>query len=234
MGSIPRSRLIAGATTLAAATAAVVTGLVLAGPAHADTSSTTVTPAGDAFAAALAAGTTANFAVGSTTVSCTDSNAAGAVPAAPDNQNAAGPVTSTLQPPTFTSGSSACSTNVPFTTAATTTNATNGAWAVSIQFDPAGSTATMSIPAGGVVTQISGLASCTVTVSPDGPTSVAGAWVPGTDTTPPVLDFSAGVSVPIKVTGGGFCPTAATSATFTAKYTLTDTTDATHQITVGS
>ena len=223
---VRRSRVIAGATAAAAAVAAAVAGLALAGPAHADTSSTTVTPAGDAFAAALVTGTKASFAVGSTTVSCGVSNAAGAVPAAPGNQNAAGPVISSLDPPTFANGAAACSTNVPLTTAATTTNATNGAWSVGIQFDPAGSTASMSIPAGGVVTQITGLASCTVTVSPAGPTSVVGKLIPGTASTPPVLDFSAGVSVPITVTGGGFCPTASKTATFSAQYTLTDTTDA--------
>jgi hypothetical protein len=220
-------------TRLAMAAAATsVACLALASPARAAASSTTVTPAGDSFQASLVSGVAATFTVGSVTVSCSESSAAGAVAAAPANHNDAGPVSSALDPPTFSNGSSACSTNVVFTTASTTTNSTNGPWGVSIQYDPAGSTATLTIPQGGVVTQTSGLASCTVTVAPDAATSVTGPWVPGTSTSLPVIDLSAGVSVPITVTGGSFCPTSATTATFSAQYAVADTTDSTQQITV--
>jgi hypothetical protein len=224
-------RTLAGLVVTVATTS--VACVALAGPAQADTSSTTVTPAGDSFQAALVPGVSAAFEVGSTTVNCSESSASGQVPAAPDNSNPSGPVVSPLQPPTFANGADACETNIPFTTAATTSNATNGPWSVSIQYDPAGSTASLVIPQSGVVTQVSGLASCTVTVAPDGPAVVSGPFIPATDTSPAVLDLSAGVSVPITVTGGWFCPTAATSATFSAQYSLTDTTDSTQQITVG-
>jgi hypothetical protein len=225
----PTRRTVTRLAMAAASTA--VACLALASPASAAASSTTITPAGDSFQASLVSGVAATFTVGSVTVSCSQSTAAGAVPAAPDNHNDAGPVTSPLDPPTFTNGSSACSTNVAFTTASTTTNSTNGPWSVSIQYDPAGSTATLNIPQGGVVTTTSGLAACTVVVSA---TSVTGPWVPGTSTSLPVIDLSAGVTVPVTVTGGLFCPTSATSATFAAQYAVADTTDSTQQITVAS
>jgi hypothetical protein len=229
------TRVRAAAT---AATAAVAY-LLIPSPAHADdpsttASSTTVAPAGAAFTATLVSGVKATFAVGSTTVSCSNSATGGTVAAAGGNTNPAGPVVSPLEPATFTNGGQpACATNLPFTTATTTSNATNGGWTVSMQYDPAASTVTLTIPRGGVITKISGLATCTVTVAPAGPATVTGPWVAGTATTPPVLDFSAGVSVPIVVTGGAFCPTSATSAVYKAKYALADTTDPTQQITVG-
>jgi hypothetical protein len=123
---------------------------------------------------------------------------------------------------------------VLFTTARTVSNSTNGPWTIALQYEEAGSVGTMTIPQAGVVTTISGLASCVVTVAPDGPASFSGPWVPGTATSGPLLDFSAGVSLPIKVTGGLGCPTAATTATFKARYAVTDTTDATQQITVSA
>jgi YD repeat-containing protein len=122
---------------------------------------------------------------------------------------------------------------VLFTTGRTVSNSTNGDWTVGLQYDPAGSTGTMTIPRAGVVTTISGLASCTVTVAPAAAASVTGPLVPGDGTNPPVLDFSAGVSLPITVTGGLACPTGATTATFSARYAITDTTDPAAQITVG-
>lgn len=195
--------------------------------------STTVTPAGHAFTASLVAGTTADFVVGSVTVACDTSNATGAVPAEPDNQTADGAVTSTIAPPSFSTGGGACPTNIVFTTAVTTTNADAGDWTIALQYDPAGSTGTLTIPAGGVVTTTSGLAACTVVVAPDAPASVTGPWVPGTATSLPVLDLSAGVEVPIAVSGGAGCPTAATAATFSASYEIADTTDPAAQITVG-
>jgi hypothetical protein len=217
----------------ATATTAALTCLVVAVPAHADSPSTTVTPAGHAFSATLEAGGRASFTVGSTTVSCPQSGTTGSVPAEPDNHNPAGPVVSPVEPATFDNSGKACPTNVPFTTATTTSNATNGGWTVTLQYGAEGSTASLTIPQGGVVTRITGLASCTVTVAPAGAATVTGNWVPGTETGAPVLDFSAGATVPISVTGGAFCPTAATTALFKARYVVTDTTDPARQIAVG-
>lgn len=219
-----RNRLRALATVGVAA--ALVT---VASPALAATSSTTVTPAGDAFHGALSAGSSADFALGSTSVSCGTSATDGQVPAAPGNFNGAGAVSSTLSNPSFTG----CTTNNFLLSASTATNSTNGSWGVALQYDPAGTTGTLTIPQGGVVVSISGIASCTVTVAPNGPTTVAGTWTPGTATSAPKLSFS-GVSVPVSVTGGAFCPTASTSATFTASYDITDTTTPASQIAVTS
>ena len=221
----------------ALAVTAVVAGAGLvafpAGPALA-AASTTVGPAGHSYTAALVPGTAAKFLVGSTTVTCNQSGNNGAVPAEPGNTSADGPVVSSLTPATFANNGGACPTNVLFTTARTVSNSTNGDWTIALQYDEAGSIGTMTIPQGGVVTTISGLASCVVTVAPDGPASFSGPWVPGTEAGPPVLDFSAGVSLPIKVTGGLTCPTGATTATFSASYAVTDTTDTTQQITVSA
>jgi YD repeat-containing protein len=227
-----RTRLLRVAPVGAAALVAGA-GLVAltAGPAQAATG-TTVTPAGDTYSASLAPGTGAGFVVGSTTVTCNQSANTGTVPAAPGNTAADGPVISSVTPPTFANNGGACPTNVLFTTATTVTNSTNGAWTIGLQYDAAGSTGTMTIPQAGVVTTISGLASCTVTVAPNGPAAITGPWIPGDGTALPQLDFSAGVSLPIKVTGGFGCPTGATTATFTARYQIADTTDATQQITV--
>jgi YD repeat-containing protein len=196
-------------------------------------SGTTVEPAGHSYTAALVTGSTATFVVGSTTVTCNQSGSTGAVPAEPDNTTADGPVVSPLSPATFSNNGGNCPTNVLFTTARTVTNTTNGDWTVGLQYDPAGSTGTMTIPQAGVVTTISGLASCTVTVAPAAAASITGPLVAGDGTTPPVLDFSAGVSLPITVTGGLACPTGATTATFSARYAINDTTDPAQQITVG-
>lgn len=221
-------------SALAAAAVATSAGLVAlsAGPAQA-AASTTVGPAGHSYTASLVAGTTATFLVGTTTVTCNRSSNDGTVPAEPDN-SAAGAVVSTLTPALFSNNGGNCPTNVLFTTAKTVSNSTNGPWTIGLQYDEAGSVGTMTIPQAGVVTTISGLASCVVTVAPDGPVSFSGPWTNGSGTTPSTLDFSAGVSLPIKVTGGLACPTGATSATFKARYAVADTTDATQQITVSA
>ncbi|RZU49176.1 YD repeat-containing protein [Krasilnikovia cinnamomea] len=234
MGRSPTSTLRRGAV-FAAATVMATAGLTAlsAGPALAATG-TTVSPAGHAFSAALVSGTTVTFTVGTTTSTCNQSGSSGTVPAEPANSNPDGPVVNTLAPASFSNNGGACPTNVPFTTARTTSNSTNGDWTISLQYDPAGSVGTMTIPQGGSITQISGLASCTATVAPDGPVSISGAWVPGTDTSPPVLDLSAGVSLPVRVTGGLACPTGATSAILKARYAVTDTTDPAQQITVSA
>ena len=223
-----RSSLVAAAVVLAGAGLTALPSLASAAAAV----PTTVGPAGHSYTAALATGTTATFLVGTTTVTCNQSGNNGAVPAEPGNSSD-GPVVSSLTPATFANNGGACPTNVLFTTARTVSNSTNGDWTIGLQYDPAGSTGTMTIPKAGVVTTISGLASCVVTVAPDGPTSFTGPWTQ-TGTAAPVLDFSAGVALPIKVTGGLACPTGATTATFKARYVVTDTTDPAQTITVSA
>jgi YD repeat-containing protein len=225
-----RSSLVAAAVLLAGAG---LTALPALASSAAAATPTTVGPAGHSYIASLATGTTASFLVGTTTVTCNQSSNTGAVPAEPGN-TADGPVVSSLTPATFSNNGGACPTNVLFTTARTVSNSTNGDWTIALQYDPAGSTGTMTIPQAGVVTTISGLASCVVTVAPDGPASFSGPWTNGDGTTPSVLDFSAGVALPIKVTGGLACPTGSTAATFKARYVVTDTTDPAQQITVSA
>jgi hypothetical protein len=225
-----RSSLIGAAVVLAGAGLTALP--ALASPAAAAVS-TTVGPAGHNYTAALVTGSTATFLVGTTTVTCNQSGNNGAVPTEPGN-TADGAVVSTLTPATFANNGGACPTNVLFTTARTVSNSTNGSWTIGLQYDPAGSTGTMTIPQAGVVTTISGLASCVVTVAPDGPASFTGPWIQGDGTTAPVLDFSAGVSLPIRVTGGLACPTGATTATFKARYAVSDTTDPAQRITVSA
>lgn len=220
--------MAAGVIGLAAILGPALAAGAYGAPLAAAASSTTVTPAGANFRASLSTGT-ASFRVGSVSVDCNTSSTSGAVPAAPANTNPDGPISGPVTAPSFTNGSAAaCPTNVPLTTA---TSTTSGDWTISLQYDPAGSTGTLVIPTGGVVTKISGLASCTITVAPAGPAGVTGSWVRGT---PPVLDFGGGVSVPISVTGGLGCPTAATSATFSAVYRVDDTTDPDAPITVAA
>ncbi|MBW5480820.1 hypothetical protein [Streptomyces bambusae] len=206
----------AGALTLGSATAttaapAPASALPVAG-------STTVTPAGHGFKATLSG--KATFKAGSVTVTCSVSVATGTVPAAPGNHNAAGPVASPISAPTYSS----CTSSMPGVTPTVTTS---GAWSVSMQ-DGSPITATMTVPAGGLVVRTSGLASCTVTAAPTAAASVPGTWANGA---PPTLTF-ANASVPVKVTGGFGCPTSATTSTFNAVYTVTDTTDPAQQITV--
>lgn len=208
-----RNRVLLGLVSVATAA-----GLAWGAPASAAVSSTTATPAGDSFSASVVSGT-GSFTVGSVTVNCNQSTTSGAIPAAPGNHNAAGPVTGPITAPTFTNNGGACPTNVALTKATITTS---GSWSVALQYDAAGSTATLTIPQGGAVATISGLASCTITIAPTGPATVTGAWVAGTL---PSIDFSAGPTVPIKVTGGFGCPTSATTAVFKATYQVTDTTN---------
>lgn len=212
---------------------ALITGaaasLLIGTPALAATSSTTVTPAGDAYRSSLTSGTTASFSAGTTTVTCTGSVASGQVPVAPGNTNPSGPVGSPLTPPNFTG----CSTGTFLLTPTVTSNNTNGDWVVSLQYDAAGSTGSLTIPRGGQVISTSGIASCTTTVAPNGPVTINGTWTPGAGLTSPKLVFS-NVTVPISVTGGLFCPTSSTTGTFSASYDITDTSNPNVQITVGS
>ncbi|MFD9723784.1 hypothetical protein [Streptomyces sp. NPDC059072] len=181
--------------------------------------STTVTPAGHAFKATLSG--KATLKAGSVTVTCSVSVSTGTVPAAPGNQNAAGPVSSPISPPTYSS----CTSSMPGVTPTVTTS---GAWSVSMQ-NGAPITATMTVPVGGLVVKTTGLATCTVTAAPTAAANVGGTWANGA---PSNLTFT-NASVPVKVTGGFGCPTSATSSTFNAVYLVTDTTDPAQQITVG-
>ncbi|MFI5669638.1 hypothetical protein [Streptomyces sp. NPDC051704] len=181
--------------------------------------STTVTPAGHSFKATLSG--KATLKAGSVTVTCTVSVSTGTVPAAPGNQNASGPVSSPISPPTYSS----CTSSV---WGVTPTVTTSGSWSVSMQ-DGSPITATMTVPTGGLVVQTSGLATCTVTAAPTAPANVAGTWANGA---PPSLTFT-NASVPVTVTGGFGCPTSATASVFNAVYKVTDTTDPAQQITVG-
>ncbi|MFD3694983.1 hypothetical protein ACFWUZ_02265 [Streptomyces sp. NPDC058646] len=200
--------LLSVASVTATATAAP---LPLAG-------STTVTPAGHAFKATLSG--KATLKAGSVTVTCSVSVSTGTVPAAPGNHNAAGPVSSPISAPTYSS----CTSSMPGVTPTVTTS---GAWTVSMQHgSPV--TATMTVPVGGLVVKTTGLASCTVTTAPTAAANVGGTWTNGA---PSNLTFS-NVSVPVKVTGGFGCPTSATSSTFNAVYLVSDTTDPAQQITV--
>ncbi|MGW0364585.1 hypothetical protein [Streptomyces sp. NPDC002990] len=201
----------AGALSLASVTATAAP-LPLAG-------STTVTPAGHAFKATLSG--KATLKAGSVTVTCTVSVSTGTVPAAPGNHNPAGPVSSPISPPTYTS----CTSSTPGVTPTVTTS---GAWTVSMQ-NGAPSTATLTVPQGGLVVKTTGLANCTVTTAPTAPAGVGGSWTNGA---PSRLTFT-NASVPVKVVGGFGCPTSATSSVFNAVYTVSDTTDPAQQITVG-
>jgi hypothetical protein len=192
-------------------------------------SSTTITAAGDAFQGALAAGKTADFSAGTTKLGCTTSSNTGTVPEAPNNTNAAGPVTLEISPPTF----SDCPTGTDLAKVSVATNSDNGTWSVALQYDPAGTKGTLTIPKAGAVLTVTGAANCTATIAPDGPITIAGTWTPGTDQGAPQLSFSAD-TVPMEVTGDALCPTSEKSGTFAAAYEITDTTTPTSQIAVGS
>ncbi|MGP9017167.1 hypothetical protein ACT1U9_02000 [Streptomyces sp. BR1] len=213
---------------LLAAAAALTLGATTAASALA-ASSTTVTPAGDSFSAQLSG--TAVFTAGSTTMTCTVSasvptgDANNQVPADPDNHNDAGPVSATINPPTFDN----CSTSIGGVGVTVSSNSTNGPWSIGAQYDSAIS-AGLTMPQGGVVMQTSGLANCTITASPNGPTTVSGSWTNGS---PSTLAIS-GAPVDAVVSGGFLCPTGNQTATFSATYNVTDTTDPTQQITVTS
>lgn len=191
-----RTRTALALAAAAAAAGALTLGSVpaMAGPLPL-AGSTTVTPAGHAFKATLSG--KATLKAGSVTVTCTVSVSTGAVPAAPGNHNAAGPVSSPISPPSYSS----CTSSLPGVTPTVTTS---GAWSVSMQ-NGSPVTATMTMPTGGLVVHTTGLATCTVTAAPAGPAAVAGAWTNGA---PSSLTFT-NASVPVTVTGGFGCPTSA-------------------------
>ncbi|MCL6302140.1 hypothetical protein [Streptomyces kronopolitis] len=212
----------AAGTGIAAALALplAVTGPAAALPAGAAplAASTTVLPAGHGFTATLSG--KATFKAGSVVVTCTVSTSSGQVPAAPGNHNAAGPVSSSTTPATYSS----CTTSLPGVSASVTTS---GTWGVAMQMG-APVTAGLTIPTGGFVLKTSGLASCTVTAAPTAAATVPGTWANGA---PSTLTFT-NAAVPVKVVGGFGCPTTATSSVFNATYKVADTTAPASQITV--
>ncbi|MGW2599671.1 hypothetical protein [Streptomyces klenkii] len=221
----PRAVLACGAG-LAVTAALTLTGAAgaQAGPAAA-AGSTTVTPAGHSFAATLNG--KATFKSGSVTATCTASSSRPAdgsdgnrIPEAPGNQNPSGPVTSGINPPTYTG----CTASLP---GVTTTVTTSGAWQVSMQ-NGSPITATLTVPTGGFVLKSSGLANCTITAAPAAAADIVATYTNGS---PSKLTVS-NASVPVKVEGGFGCPTSATTSVFNAVYDITDTTDPGSQITV--
>lgn len=209
--------LLAGSASADADTGAAAGGG--SGPAAA-AGSTTVTPAGDEYAATLSGDAT--FTAGSVTVTCTVSEASGKIPAAPDNHADAGPVESAVGAPTYDS----CTSSLPGVEATVTTS---GDWTVSMQHgDP--SSAGLTMPTGGFVLKTSGLAECTVTAAPEGAATATGDWANGS---PSTLTFDA-AEVPVRVEGGFGCPTSATTSQFGAVYEITDTTDTSADVAVNS
>jgi hypothetical protein len=218
-----------------AISAALMTAAIAAGPAAAQ-SSTTITPAGDYAKASLRSGTNAQFTIaGFLSVTCNQSvsqptsplgtNTKNKIPAAPGNHNASGPVTLPVNAATFTNNGGACPTSLSGVTATTTTS---GNWSLSGQY---GSPITgyLTIPQNGAVTSTSN--GCTITVAPNGPVNVSGTWTNGTSRTPSRLAIS-GASVPVSVSGGFGC--FGSSATFTATYDVTDVSNTSAVVTVGS
>jgi hypothetical protein len=163
-----------------------------------------VEPAGDNIAGNLVSGSSAVFTAGNIAVSCAASHTSGTIPTA---GNPGDPVNGVLAPPTFTN----CSTNVGLA-ATTTTNSTNGNWGLDIS---CGSTATLHVPRAGAVSRV---ATCTITVAPTAAVDVPATWTNGS---PGTLTISA--TLPISHSGL-FCPNV-NSATFTATYNITDTTN---------
>jgi len=209
-----------------------VVGLVVAaaawlGATPAFAQSTTVTPAGDQFAASLTTGTNAQLKVSTITVTCNTSTTSGAVPAAPANHNASGPVVGPITNPIFKNGTStSCPTNV----GGSATVTTHGAWQISLQ-NGSPTTGTLIIPQNGVtaVANIFGV-TCSATVAPNGPINVQGTWTNGSGATKSKLVFNA-TGLPTTVTGSILCPRG--TASISASYDIADTTTPSNIITVG-
>ena len=223
--------LLASGAGLAVTAALALTGAGTAGAqpqAGFAAGSTTVSPAGHHFAATLNG--KATFKVGAVTITCkvsTSQPSAGGgannrIPDAPGNHNDAGPVDSPITAPTYSS----CTSSQMGVSATVTTS---GQWGVSMQYGSP-STATLTLPSGGLVVQTSGLASCTATAAPTAPAQVVSTFTNGAPSTLTVTN----ASVPVKVVGGFGCPTAATASVFNAVYDVTDATDPSQQITVTS
>ncbi|WP_438297549.1 hypothetical protein [Streptomyces sp. HUAS TT7] len=211
----------------------IATTFAMVSPAAADSGpaalagGTTVSPAGHRFSASAQGDVV--FDAGPVTVTCARSATVpttgklNQVPAKPGNSSPDGSVVMNINPPTFES----CTTNAPGLKASITTNAEHGSWQVALQN---GAPARLIIPAQGFVLKTSGLLNCNVTAAPGAAASAEATWSNGA---PSSLGFS-GANIPVKIEGGFFCPTSITSATITATYKVTDTTDPARSITVSA
>lgn len=189
--------------------------------------STTVMPAGAAFSAKLTANTKSTFTLGGHSVTCDTSMTGGKVLPAPNNAAASGGVSAPISNPTFGN----CSAGAPMETAKATTNSNSGQWSVSMHYSSSGTTAKLTIPKAGMVVQTNGVANCTATVTPNGPVTLTGTWEPGSGSTAPKLVFK-DAKVPMKVAGGGLCPSSADEATFSTSYDVINTASPNSPITV--
>ncbi|MBP2400832.1 hypothetical protein [Streptomyces syringium] len=209
---------------VSAAFAVALPAVAEAGPAVL-TTGTTVGPAGHRFAASSEGDIV--FEAGPVTVTCARSASVpttgrlNQVPAKPGNSSADGPVVLNINPPAFES----CTTNAPGLKASITTNADHGSWQVALRN---GAPARLIIPAQGFVLKTSGLLKCKATAAPSAAAGTEAAWTNGT---PSSLSF-AGANIPVKIEGGFFCPTSVNTATITANYKVTDSTDPASSITV--
>ncbi|WP_229326501.1 hypothetical protein [Streptomyces sp. UNOC14_S4] len=187
---------------------------------------TSVSPAGHRFSA-VADGSVV-FSAGPVTVTCALSRSLpvpgrNTVPAAPGNTGAGGAVSMDIGTPSFES----CTTDAPGLKAGITTDDSAGAWSIAVR-NGTPVTAGLTMPVAGFKLTTKGLASCTVTAAPVSPAALAGTWTNGK---PSTVTFSE-VHVPVKIEGGFFCPKSVTTATFSATYTITDTSDPGASITV--
>jgi hypothetical protein len=178
----------------------------------------TVSPRGDAF---TATSTSVTFVVDPVTVTCTSSSTSGTLPAT----GVCAPITT----PTF----SGCTTNV-------NTNATvlaTGSWMLCVGYTGIHPTGTLMIPQRGVSAAVNILGgTCTTTAAPDGPAVATGRFINGraavpTANPPSTIAFTS-VDVPISGGGAAGCPMSPTG-TFTATYTIKDTTNPAAAIMVG-
>ncbi|WP_199742636.1 hypothetical protein [Nocardia stercoris] len=209
------------AATAGCAAAAAATFAVIPASAAPVGTGTSVGPAGAPFSAQNIGNV--NIQLGSFTITCTASAAAGTLPAAPANSSASGPISVSIGAPTLSN----CSTSLATIDSVTA----SGNWTITGQYgSPIGGT--LTVPQNGVVVKTSGLASCTVTAAPSGPVSLAGTWTNGTDSAsnPSKISVTNG-QVPTSVSGSFLCPSG--TASLTATYGVRDTASSATPIVVG-
>ncbi|WP_141692009.1 hypothetical protein [Nocardia brasiliensis] len=221
-GKLSYARTAVIAVSCIAAAAAITVG---AGPAQAD-SSTTVSPAG-------AGVTTANmgpvvFGSGASAVDCyTGTTSGGAVPAAPNNQNASGPVTVSLGTLTV----SRCNPGEPDRIVEVTTT---GTWTMVAQ-NGSPIAADLVIPQGGLTITTRGTVNCTTVYAPDEPATVAGTYtnsaeIGGLKSLPTVTVRD---MAPNRTTGDASCPPGNSWGRVSATFIVNNPTDPGRMITVG-
>ncbi|MDS1269706.1 hypothetical protein RIF23_05300 [Lipingzhangella sp. LS1_29] len=218
---------------IAAAAASACGVLVLAAaPAHADSGSTTVEPAGHHLHAVQVGN--GSFETDAPEVSCAVSESqrsasdpveVNQIPEAPDNHNPDGSVGGELSAPVF----SDCDVDMFLVGADVTT--TPGTWNIEAQHgeDP---TITLTVAEhgepGGIHVDVTGLTTCDLQVAPGGPVDIEGEWIPGD---PGVLVFDE-APIPINETTGNFgCPTS-DEALFSAEYEIHNETDPSQPVTI--